>query len=151
MQNNTIQDIAIRVANRLGIDPNQLIQYLPQNLLQVQIQNQQLLATIQNLLQSDDEINQFGNRHRLGQNYTDLKNSLGRLQLLALAKNLARAERCDDVLNTFIQMMNNKIGQVNQVLQTNLQFGGNLINYYKKYKKYKKKYLSLKKMYGNIY
>lgn len=142
---NTIQDIATKVANRLGIDANQLIRYLPDNLLGVQIQNQQLLDTIENLLQSDNEINQFGTRHGLGQNYTDLKNSLGRLQLLALAKNLARAERCDDVLNTFIQMMNNKIGQVNQVLQTNLQMGGNQINYYKKYKKYKKKYFLLKK------
>jgi hypothetical protein len=150
MQNNTIQNIATQVANRLGIDANQLIGYLPRNLLVVQIQNQQLLDIIQNLLTSDDEINQFGTRHGLGQNYTELKNSLGRLQLLALAKNLARAESCDDVLNTFIQMMNNKIGQVNQVLQTNLQFGGNQINYYKKYKKYKKKYFVLKKMYDNI-
>jgi len=150
MQNNTIQNIAIRVADRLGIDNQQLIQHLPPNLLNVEIQNQQLLDTILNLLRSDDEINQFGMRHRLGQNYLNLKNNLGRLQLLALSKNLARAERCDDVLNTFIEMMNNKIGQVNQVLQTNLQLGGNLNNYYKKYKKYKKKYLSLKKIYDNI-
>ena len=145
MQNNTIQDIATQVATRLGIDANQLIRYLPQNLLLVPIQNQELFNIIQILLTSDDEINQFGRRHQLGQNYTELKNSLGRLQLLALAKNLARAESCDDVLNTFIQMMNNKIGQVNQVLQTNLQFGGNQINYYLKYKKYKKKYFVLKK------
>ena len=70
---------------------------------------------------------------------------MGKLQILALTKNLKKAEKCEEVLNTFINLMNNKIGQVNDVLKTNLQFGGGQKNYFKKYIKYKKKYLLIKK------
>mgnify|MGYP001373296247 CR=1 FL=1 len=143
---NTIEYITNEVARNLNIDPIIILNALPSNLLNVQINNSELLNTITNLLKSDKEINSFGLRNNLGDNYTILKNNLGKLQLLSLTKNLNKAEKCDDILNAFIEMMNNKISKVNDFLQINLQSGGNQINYYKKYKKYKKKYLLFKKI-----
>ena len=149
---NTIIDIANQVAINLEINQNTLISSIPNHLKSIVITNPNLLDKIKELFVADTEINDFGKNHNLkGTNFDTLKNNLGKLQILSLIKNLEKAEKCDDVLNVFIDMLNKKIGSVNTILQTNLQGGGSKINYYKKYKKYKKKYLLLKKMYDNIY
>jgi hypothetical protein len=144
MSNNTISNIAILIAGNLDIDPNIIIELIPQNLANQIISDDQNEKIVE-LLGSDNQIDAFGKNNNLGDNnFIELKSSLGKLQMLALIKNLKKAEKCEDVLNTFIKLMNNKIGQVNDVLKTNLQFGGEQKNYYKKYKKYKIKYLFIK-------
>jgi len=141
---NTIRNITEIIAQNLGIEPNTIIESIPANLIDEIISDDQY-EKIQALLNSDKEINDFGIDNRLGPNFNELKSNLGKLQMLALIKILKKAEKCEEVLNTFIDLMNNKIGQVNNVLKTNLQFGGGQINYFKKYRKYKKKYLFIKK------
>lgn len=147
----TILDIARRIAINLGIEVETIQNSIPPNLLNEEVINQDLLIKINELIVSDQSIDDFGKSHQLGENFNTLKNNLGKLQLLVLLKNLNKAKKCDDVLNHFLNIMNNKIVQVNDILNTNLQFGGSKKNYYKKYKKYKKKYLLFKKMYDIIY
>lgn len=147
----TILDIAIRIARNLGIEVETIQNSIPPNLLNEEVNNHDLLVKINELIVSDRSIDDFGKSYQLGENFNTLKNNLGKLQLLVLLKNLKKAKKCDDVLNHFLNLMNNKIGQVNDILNENLQFGGSQKNYYKKYKKYKIKYLLFKKMYDNIY
>ena len=144
MSKNTIENIAIEIAKKLGIEPIIILQSIPENLINQIISDDQIVK-IQELLNSDNEINNFGLDNQLGANFNELKSNLGKLQMLALIKSLKKAEKCEEILNTFINLMNNKIGQVNDVLKTNLQFGGGQKNYFKKYRKYKKKYLYIKK------
>ena len=140
----TIGHIANLIAQRLGIEEEIILNSIPQELVNQIISDDQI-EKIQALINSDIEINNFGLDNNLGENFNELKSNLGKLQILALTKNLKKAEKCEEVLNTFINLMNNKIGQVNDVLKTNLQFGGGQKNYFKKYIKYKKKYLLIKK------
>lgn len=144
MSKNTIENIAIEIAKKLGIEPIIITQSIPDSLIDQIISDDQI-EKIQELLNSDNEINNFGLDNQLGANFNELKSNLGKLQMLALIKSLKKAEKCEEILNTFINLMNNKIGQVNDVLKTNLQFGGGQKNYFKKYRKYKKKYLYIKK------
>lgn len=144
MSNNSIRYIANLIAENLGIDPIIIIDSIPENLID-EIINDDQIEKIQELLNSDNEIKNFGLDNQLGDNFDELKSNLGKLQMLALIKSLKKAEKCEEILNTFINLMNNKIGQVNNILKTNLQFGGGQKNYYKKYKKYKIKYLFIKK------
>jgi hypothetical protein len=148
MSKYTIRNIAELIADNLGIgidiDRSIIIDSIPDSLIDQIISDDQI-EKIQELLNSDNEINNFGLDNQLGDNFDELKSNLGKLQMFALIKSLKKAEKCEEVLNTFIDLMNNKIGQVNNVLKSNLQFGGGQKNYYKKYKKYKIKYLFIKK------
>ena len=146
MSNNTIRNFANLIADNLGIDRIIIVQSIPENLIDEIISDDQIEKILE-LLNSDNEINNFGLENQLGDsdNFNDLKSNLGKLQILVLIKSLKKAKKCEEILNTFIDLMNNKIGQVNNVLKSNLQFGGGQKNYYKKYKKYKIKYLFIKK------
>ena len=144
MSNNTIRNFANLIADNLGIDRIIIVQSIPENLIDEIISDDQIEKILE-LLNSDNEINNFGLENQLGDNFNDLKSNLGKLQILVLSKSLKKAKKCEEILNTFIDLMNNKIGQVNNVLKSNLQFGGGQKNYYKKYKKYKIKYLFIKK------
>lgn len=141
---NTLKEIASRIADALGIDYERLKQSIPSKLIDIPISEEQM-NKINELIESDTKIKSFGTTNNLSNNFTELKASLGTLQILALIKNLEKADNCDDVLNTFIKLMNTKIEQVNEILNTNLQSGGGQKNYYKKYIKYKIKYLFKKK------
>lgn len=141
---NTLKQIANNIATELNIVPDQLIKLIPDKLINITIRKEQI-EKINKLIKSDNKINDFGKTNKLSDNFNNLKISLGNLQMLALIKNLEKADNCEDVLNTFIELMNNKIEQVNKILNTNLQSGGGQKNYYKKYIKYKIKYLFKKK------
>ena len=144
MSNNTIRNFANLIADNLGIDRIIIVESIPEHLIDEIISDDQIEKILE-LLNSDNEINNFGLENQLGDNFNDLKSNLGKLQILVLIKSLKKAKKCEEILNTFIDLMNNKIGQVNNVLKYNLQFGGGQKNYYKKYKKYKIKYLFIKK------
>jgi hypothetical protein len=140
----TIRNIANDIADNLGIEVEIILESIPETLVDQIISDDQNVK-IAELLGSDNQIYAFGIENNLGVNFDELKSNLGKLQMLALIKSLKKAEKCEDVINTFINLMNNKIGQVNNVLKNNLQIGGAQKNYYKKYKKYKIKYLFIKK------
>lgn len=103
---------------------------------------------IKSLLKSDTEFKNFEDEYNLNNNETFkiFKNELGKLQILILLKTLNKAKNCDDVLNVFIKLLNNKFNSVNNILENNLKGGCiNNINFYKnKYLKYKIKYLIYK-------
>jgi len=124
-----------------------IIDEIKPKLLDINIDSE-LEKKFQELLETDLIINKFGNEQNLNtnDNFKELKTNLGKLQLLVLIKNLNKAENCEDVLNAFINVMNTKIKTVNEVLKSNIQSGGNRIDYYQKYKKYKKKYTIIKNM-----
>ena len=140
----TISDIAELIATKLNINKNIIVSLIPINLLEQVISNDQR-EKIDKLINSDDLINNFGINNNLDKKFNELKFSLGKLQMLALIKKLKTATKSDEVVNTFVDLIKNKLRQVNKVLNNNIQFGGNK-QYYKKYIKYKEKYL-LKKNY----
>lgn len=144
---NTIRKFAETIATNLQIDKKIIINEINDNLLDRNIDSA-LEGKFTELLQTDQNIQTFGSQQELNDNdnFIELKNNLGRLQLLVLIKNLNKAENCTDVLNAFINVMNTKIETVNEVLRSNIQSGGNQIDYYQKYKKYKKKYTIIKNM-----
>lgn len=144
---NTIRKFAETIATNLQIDKKIIINEINDNLLDRNIDSA-LEGKFTELLQTDQNIQTFGSQQELNDNdnFIELKNNLGRLQLLVLIKNLNKAENCADVLNAFINVMNTKIETVNEVLRSNIQSGGNQIDYYQKYKKYKKKYTIIKNM-----
>ena len=49
-----------------------------------------------------------------------LKQNLGKLQVLVLIRKLKKATNCDDMLNSFIEVLNTKVSSVNAVMENNL-------------------------------
>jgi hypothetical protein len=141
---NTIKQFLDKINENLQIN---ITDKIKPELFDIKIDSE-LEEKFQELLQTDINIQTFGSEQNLNDNdnFIELKNNLGRLQLLVLIKNLNKAENCADVLNAFINVMNTKIKTVNEVLKSNIQSGGNRIDYYQKYKKYKKKYTIIKNM-----
>ena len=146
-ENHTMTDIIELIARSIGITSEEIKEGLEQTILR-QINTFQvppeLEDKIKKLIEQDKEINQFGNKYNIkSDNFNELKINLGKLQLLAILK---KANNCEDVLNSFIDLLNNKIGAVNNILKAKLQAGGSDINYeyYRKYNKYKNKYLLFK-------
>jgi hypothetical protein len=165
---NNIQDIAKHVAEKLFIDKEQLLtiieKYEKKNgKIIFNLENEQLLLQIKDLLKKDNEIKKFDDKiknssQNIINNFNLLKNNLGKLQILVLIKNIESSKNNDELLNSFISILNDKLISVNSIMESgienqihsNLQKGGsnNIINYKYLYIKYKKKYFFLK--YNNI-
>ena len=140
----SIKELSTLMAKTLDIDERIILTAIPNYLLDQQLDEEQTKKMTE-LIKSDEQINNFGITQRLGDNFVQLKHSLANLQILAFIKSLKTAEKCEDVLNTFVVLMSDKIAKVNDVLKSNLQSGGGYKKYFKKYIKYKKKYLLIKK------
>ena len=145
--NYTMTYIIELIAHSIGITSDEIKEGLEQTILS-QIETFQvppeLVDKIKKLIEQDKEINKFGEDHEINsKKFTELKINLGKLQLLAILK---KANNCEDVLNSFIGLLNTKISKVNDILKGTLQAGGSNINYeyYRKYNKYKNKYLLFK-------
>ena len=145
--NYTMTYIINLIAENIGIRYEDIISDLDETILsQIEtfIVPEELREKIIALIEQDKAINDFGTEHEINsKKFAELKINLGKLQLLAILK---KANNCEDVLNSFIGLLNNKIGAVNNILKKNLQAGGSNINYeyYRKYNKYKNKYLLFK-------
>ena len=157
-----ILEIADEMAKKLNVDGNKLQSIImqkisPNNRL---ITDRELLQKIFNLLKSDADIDTFKTKitnPSVMNNFNLMKEKLGELQILTLAKKLHKSENCDDVLNTFVNVLNNKIDTVNEILEdTLIQSGGSkndqsIFNekYYVKYLKYKLKNKELEFLISN--
>ena len=117
-------------------------------LMEARFKDNEKMCKINNLLDTNADILNFGESYITQEttknNFMKLKTSLGKLQILVLINDLKKSKNCDDVLDSFIKVFNDKIESVNTILADNLiQSGGNS-NYIIKYIKYKKKYLDMK-------
>jgi len=74
-----------------------------------------------------------------------LQTLFGKLEILILMKKLSKLTNGYDIINEFINLINNKLIDVNTILQHKTQTGGTS-NYYYKYIKYKIKYIKLNKI-----
>jgi hypothetical protein len=146
-----ILNISTIISDKLGIDNQILEKILKEKLteeqLQAQFKDDEKIKKITALLETDSKILEFGEsqikKESTKDNFNKLKNSLGKLQILVLINDLKKSKDCDDVLNSFMKVFNDKLETVNTILSDNLtQTGGNN-NYIKKYLKYKIKYLKM--------
>ena len=53
-------------------------------------------------------------------NFIKLKENLGKLQILGLIGRLKKAENFNDVMNSFVTAMNDKLDGVNKILEANI-------------------------------
>ena len=142
-----IINISHQIADKLGIDREILSDILKEKNIEGIYRSELMDTLIQKLLENDEAINKFEEKITIEStkiNFRNLKNSLGKLQVLVLINKLKKSNTCDEVLNTFITAINNKIENVVSISSTNLQNGGSSINNnYFKYLKYKIKYYNL--------
>jgi hypothetical protein len=153
-----IIELSELIAQRLDIPVEQLTNLItniltPEEIAKSSENHKDKIDVIMNLLKSDTDINDFGNslkNQEVKDNFNKLKNNLGKLQVLVLLKKIDKSKNCDDVLNTFIGIINNKVSVVNDIMEKKLVGGGqvgggrNGKEYIGKYVKYKLKYLRLK-------
>ena len=172
----TFQDLVEKISNVLEIDEeekNNLIDFTKG--YDIDNSDLTLVHQIDKLIETDGKLIDFEKENitesgdeLLKDSYNDLKKNLARMQVLisqsALKQKSLLEEIVDlkksskfsssDILKKFIEVMNKKVGTINDILedtlQTNKQIGGSYIKdklrIIKKYLKYKYKYLKLKKL-----
>ena len=145
-----ITDFANLVASKLQIESKDLITIIDQKKINInETIDESTNIKIKELLKADDDINNFDKyikTEKVKKNFNLLKKNLAELQVLVILKKLEKVENCDEVINVLLSALNNKLELTNNILESNLQKGGNNseINYYNKYLKYKNKYNNLK-------
>lgn len=137
-------DIVILISNKLEVNPNRFIEIVKNKIpnYEENFIESDLLEKIKNLLESDININKFESKlktQKVINNFKILKERLAELQIFAIIKKLEEAHNYEHIINSFLIVLNNKIEDVNGVLETSItQKGGSkLIDYYSKYLKYK--------------
>lgn len=145
-ENNNIMDIAITIANKLGIDHKRFVHIIEQQIpgYESVILDKDLVKKIKMLLNTDDKINDFEKKisgSTTKNNFHILKEHLAELQISVLIKKLKKAGSADEVLGSFLVLLNNKFEAVNGIMEQTVQSGGGDKNshYYEKYMKYKLK------------
>jgi hypothetical protein len=149
-----ILEISERVAFNLNIDPKILIDIIEIKLngdkqkMNEKISDPIKIKKIKELFLVDSKLFEFEEKNikteKVRTNFNELKNNLGKLQILVLIKNLEKTKDCDSILNVLLSTLNNKFETVNSILSNKLDQNGGSENYYNKYLKYKIKYLNLK-------
>lgn len=144
-KNHNIMDIAMIMANKLNINHSKLEIIIKDRIPNYEeiILDNLLVDKINLLLQSDIEISNFESNissPTVLENFNKLKEHLAELQVSTLIKKLRKAKNSDDILNSFLIVLNNKFDAVNNILKESVQSGGHdtsKINFYAKYLKYK--------------
>lgn len=142
MNLNKILDL---VANNLNINKSILLDVIKDKIdLNKEIHD---VDTINKLIEVDNKINNFEKNilyDNTKQNFQKLKNNLGKMQILVLISKLKKTTNCDDIINTLLNVLNNKFENINNILKSDFsQNGGSNNKYYEKYLKYKIKYLKI--------
>jgi hypothetical protein len=134
------------VATNLNIDKSILLNVIKDKIdLNKEIHD---VDTINKLIDVDSKINNFEKNNivhdHTKHNFTKLKNNLGKMQILVLISKLKKSTNCDDIINTLLNVLNNKFENINNILKSDFsQNGGSNNKYYNKYLKYKIKYLKI--------
>jgi hypothetical protein len=77
---------------------------------------------IEKLLGADDDIRKFETEfiepgtQTIKDQFSLFKNNIGELQVLVLIKLLEKSKNCDEVINSFLNVINNKVSSVNDIL-----------------------------------
>jgi hypothetical protein len=146
-----ILSVAKSIQNKLNIENDMIVDIINEkfeNIKYIKI-NDELSTKINLLLNIDDQISKFEKKiinKNTKDNFKIMKNSLYELQIYTLLNALNNSQSCDDVMNSFINILSEKFKTVNSILHTSLlnnQKGGgdknSIINNYHKYCKYKLK------------
>jgi len=152
----TILDVAQNIINKLGISSeygDKLLDLIKSKADMSEIDTVSY-EKIQQLLEGDDKIldferNQLGNySKRTNQSFNNMKQNLGKLQILLLIKRIEKTKDNDEILRAFIDTLNNKLITINDMMLSTFELkgGGTNDNFYVKYLYYKKKYLKLKEL-----
>jgi len=158
----TIIGIAKKIANILNIKPDDLTNIIQEKLSEDELKQIIDNDDVNNLINHDSTFAEFEKNILIQEtrdNFSNLKQNLGKLQTLVLINKLKKSKNCDDILNSLFSTFNNKFKNINNILLSELnqaggnqiggnqiggnQIGGNTLKYYKKYIKYKIKYLQL--------
>ena len=148
-----IKQIASNIEEKLDIERGYLTKLIDEHekkkgKIIIDDSHTELISKINELLKNDEEIRNFDTKEldpQVSLNFNLLKKNLGKLQILVLLKKFEKSDNTSDILNTFIQILNQKIENVNDIMLN--QTGGsnsNNNNLYNLYYKYKYKYLILK-------
>lgn len=128
-----LKSIIPKIATALEIEEDILMEIITNKINIVGINNNELVnEVIVKLLKNDEAIKKFGDRitkDTTKDKYKNLKRNLGKLQVLILINKLKQSNNCEDVLNTFISAINNKLE--NLVELENIKYsqqGGSKIN-----------------------
>lgn len=150
-----ILEIADEISKKLQVNPDKFRHIIQEKIPFKNriIRDKTLLQKIFSLLVSDVEINKFESKIKnpvVLNSFGKMKEKLAELQVLTLIKKLEKSESCDDMIHSFITVLNNKIDNVNEILEDSLiqSGGGNnhriensenyeYYEYYLKYLKYK--------------
>ena len=136
-----LDEIIPRIADALDIEQHILRDIITNKINIVGINSTRLVnELIAKLLQNDKAINEFGNHitsETTKEKYKNLKRNLGKLQVLILIDKLKQSNNCDDVLNTFISAINNKLENLVELenIKYSQQGGSNINDNYSSYKK----------------
>jgi DNA-binding FrmR family transcriptional regulator len=142
-----IRDIIKQITAKLNLDNKSITDKLSKEQLDQTIDNEEKINQINELLSIDERINSFGaklTQPKTLENFKNLKDNLGELQVLILLKKLNEKQNCDEVLSVLLEILSAKFKTVNNILENDLKQTGGNSNYYNKYIEYKIKYLNLK-------
>ena len=135
-----VSDVIDNITDTLDIDKNNLESVIKRK-KKIKIKNQPKL--INKLLNNNVRINKlnkhFKNNKDLYQKIKKLKNELSILQL----NTIIDKDEKTGILNDVIKTIDNKVENINYILESNINQNGGNNTYYYKYLKYKIKYLEL--------
>jgi hypothetical protein len=124
-----------QIFNSIGIQPgetrNRLIEGLNKyndNNKYLFLNNEELKRSFGNLLEADNRLNQlmveggvlYQYREKIGSLWGETINQLGKLQALAILQKINESD-CSPVVDALLKALNQKIGIVNNLIESNLQ------------------------------
>jgi hypothetical protein len=134
------------MCNLLEIDEKDIIIYLNDINLDIEINDKEINDIINKLLDVDKDINELKIKSN---NFTNLKKNLIILQIKIILNKIKEKNIDNESFNKLIELINKKLTIINDILYNRNDLHGGSINkdYYNKYLKYKKKYILLKNIY----
>jgi hypothetical protein len=149
------------IATSLGIDPTPLIHITKQKFndkkynITSSNDNSTIINKINELIQNDKKIKIFEEtklyelqNSSISTKFKKLKENLGTLEVATILKQLEACKSNEEMLNTLLSILSNKLNSFNTILSYNSTGGGNALHtnnyHYKKYIIYKNKYINLK-------
>ena len=144
-----IKEILKTIKTTLGISDNILDDIITRkNLTSAQLATKYDNKITDLIKKNTTGFNDFENKiqgSETKENFKKFKRNLGQLQILILIKKLEKSTNCDEIIKSFLDVLNPNIEALISI-QEDQSGGGEEDDYYNKYLKYKKKYFILKKI-----